>query len=361
MEVKDLPECSKIQPPPPGPKTYSNASAVNSVLQVTKQMTVDDRFQLTSELIKSFAGDAERQKKLMNLARDGMAKSKTLSQSQSNVLDLACLKAESTEVCGQLRNVDPGASCPNPSVPASQVPFICRGDLIANCEVMFIDTEKVTVAKTHDNMSGDFAIVNEKGQLLFWCFINHRNVCKYNTQLTGLTEAKLKMGLDIQLVQTMLSRILPGKTIYGAAINNDIKSLGFDPAKMPFNVKLMDVQDFYRDSAGQPISLAQLSEHFIGCSMHENKHSSIADARFTAICYHKMIKFQRAGMTRFSCPVMDEMRKNPKNNPRNRSQMTFDRCTCGVIAANPKGKKSKKKNPKAFSNLMTEFSMDDWL
>lgn len=54
----------------------------------------DEKFELTSELLKSFGSDYEKSKKLMNLARGMMDKSKKGKQ----------------EVCGQQSSVDSGAS-----------------------------------------------------------------------------------------------------------------------------------------------------------------------------------------------------------------------------------------------------------
>lgn len=76
-----------------------------------------------------------------------------------------------------------------------QVPMICRGDLLKKTDIVFFDTEKVTVADTHDNLSGDLAIVDIKGRLLFWTYIHQERVCKFNTKLSGLDQAKLELGL----------------------------------------------------------------------------------------------------------------------------------------------------------------------
>lgn len=80
--------------------------------------------------------------------------------------------------------------------------LICRGDMIITQERFYIDTEKVTEAGSHDNLSGDLAIVDEKGRVVFWCYIKRENVCKFNTSLTGLNRAKMEMGLEIKMVIT---------------------------------------------------------------------------------------------------------------------------------------------------------------
>lgn len=67
-------------------------------------------------------------------------------------------------------------------------------------KLLFFDTEKVTIAHTHENKSGDIAIVDIKGRLLFWTFIQQENVCKFNTKLTGLDKSKMEMGLSVDAV-----------------------------------------------------------------------------------------------------------------------------------------------------------------
>jgi hypothetical protein len=71
--------------------------------------------------------------------------------------------------------------------------------------------------------------------------------------------------------------------------------------------------------------------------MHDGTHSSIADARITAICYKKMKMLLNKGFVRFSCPVMDEIRKMPKTKPKHPN--LWEKCTCGSSG----GKKSRKK------------------
>lgn len=78
--------------------------------------------------------------------------------------------------------------------------MICRGDLIVNSDVLFFDTEKVTIAHSHENKSGDMAIVDIKGRLVFWTYIRQDNICKFNTKLSGLNQSKMDMGLSIQTV-----------------------------------------------------------------------------------------------------------------------------------------------------------------
>lgn len=73
-----------------------------------------------------------------------------------------------------------------------QVTLICRGDMIEKQEKFYVDTEKVTEANSHENISGDLAIVDEKGRVVFWCHIKRQNVCKFNTALTGLDAKKWK-------------------------------------------------------------------------------------------------------------------------------------------------------------------------
>jgi hypothetical protein len=61
------------------------------------------------------------------------------------------------------------------------------------------------MAGTHDNASGDFAIVDLRGRLVFWCYLRQSDVCKYNTRMTGLSAAKMQMGLTPETVKHYLS------------------------------------------------------------------------------------------------------------------------------------------------------------
>jgi hypothetical protein len=76
--------------------------------------------------------------------------------------------------------------------------------MISKQERFYMDTEKVTEARTHENLSGDLAIVDEKGRVVFWCYIKRQNVCKFNTALTGLDKEKLAIGMTIEMVKTKL-------------------------------------------------------------------------------------------------------------------------------------------------------------
>jgi hypothetical protein len=93
----------------------------------------------------------------------------------------------------------------------------------------------------------------------------------------------------------------------GADVDNDWKSLGFEPKSLTECFHTKDIQSFFRDFKNQPLSLSCPSEHFLGENMYDGTHSSIADARITAICYKKMKMLLNQGFVRFSCPVMDEI------------------------------------------------------
>lgn len=81
-----------------------------------------------------------------------------------------------------------------------QVGLIYRGDLISRRQLFFLDTEKVKEDETHSMVSGDLAIVDERGKLVMWCYIKKTNVCTFNTKLTGLNANKLKIGVDRTVV-----------------------------------------------------------------------------------------------------------------------------------------------------------------
>jgi len=130
---------------------------------------------------------------------------------------------------------------------------------------------------------------------------------------------------------------------------NDLKSLGFKPQEMPFPVTIMEMKEFYVDYKDQPISLAYLSDHFLGESKQEGGHSSIRDARVTAICYHRMMKLKKEGFSKFACPLMDITRMDPTSNPKLKSTQKWDKCRCN---ANQRIKNKKRKNKlSSFMNI----------
>jgi len=132
-----------------------------------------------------------------------------------------------------------------------------------------------------------------------------------------------------------LAEAFDGREVWGADLMNDLKSLDYDPQQLPFDASINDIQRFYRDFKGDPISLSLLSRHFIGEDIQEKCHSSIADARLTAICYKKMQRLKAEGMERFSCPEMDLLRADAPKKP----TVKWDRCTCG--SSKSKGKKKR--------------------
>jgi len=152
-----------------------------------------------------------------------------------------------------------------------------------------------------------------------------------------------------------MQKSFTGKTIWGVAIDNDLRSLDMDPKNLPFNAEIRDLQHFYVDFKGQPISLALLSTHFLDENVHETSHSSIADARITCLAYNKMLKFKSSGLTRFSCPAMDEIRMEPSKRMNNKD---WDKCTCRVQAST--GKKKKNKNRVNLSGFMNVDIDDLW-
>lgn len=158
----------------------------------------------------------------------------------------------------------------------------------------------------------------------------------------------------------ILEKVLSGKEVWGADSSGDVKSLGFKTYTtvgkkrtfyFPF-AKTCDIQDFYKDPNNQPVGLGQLSEHFLGENVQSTTaHSSIADARITALCYRKMLRFKSIGMTRFSCPVMDEIRMTPK--PKQQKEKGFfDRCTCGKVQPNNGGEPNKIQKNQNIANVL---------
>lgn len=101
-----------------------------------------------------------------------------------------------------------------------------------------------------------------------------------------------------------------------------------------------------------------LSQHFLGENVQATTHSSITDARLTALCYRKMIRFKEIGMERFSCPVMDEIRSKPVK----KELMRFDRCTCGKAQPGKKRRGGGKSgtNTAKFSGFQ-DFDFDEFI
>lgn len=67
--------------------------------------------------------------------------------------------------------------------------------------MLAFDTEKVIqhlspTTKATRIVAGDFALVDLQGRVVMWCYIYRENVCVYNTQHTGLNEAKIMSGIN---------------------------------------------------------------------------------------------------------------------------------------------------------------------
>lgn len=84
-------------------------------------------------------------------------------------------------------------------------------DLAASAEVLALDTEKI-IDVNHKPQSGDIAVVDLKGRLVFWAYIarSKQSVCRLNTAQTGLTMEKLDMGISMDLV-SILNYKMPNK------------------------------------------------------------------------------------------------------------------------------------------------------
>lgn len=146
-----------------------------------------------------------------------------------------------------------------------------------------------------------------------------------------------------------MSKLLHNKELWGASTYDDVKSLGFTRGFFPTSSSTNDIQSFYRDFKDRPIGLGVLSEHFLGGNAQHTTHSAITDARLTALCYRKMVKFQAMGMTRFSCPVMDELRREKVKKP----PTQYDKCTCGK--SGPKKKVRGKQGTTIFHDEFSAF------
>ena len=80
----------------------------------------------------------------------------------------------------------------------------------------------------------------------------------------------------------------------------------------------------------------------------------------TLVAYRKMVRIQETNpkISRFDCPIMDEIRRNPRNNPKKRLNIRWDRCVCNLQQAS--GKKEKKGKRKEFGGIRN-INMDDFV
>ncbi len=126
---------------------------------------------------------------------------------------------------------------------------------------------------------------------------------------------------------------------------------------MPQNVSLVELQDFFKDANGRSISLSLLTIHFLGVNPQEDIHSSLKDARATAVCYKRMQAMKSAGLSKFQCGMFDQFRKTMAG--KHTSTHQWEACKCGLTRKNA-GKK-KKGSKSRNSNLvnMKLYVIDD--
>lgn len=126
-----------------------------------------------------------------------------------------------------------------------------------------------------------------------------------------------------------MSNILKGNLLVGAAIKEDLKHLGLDGRNLPTNCTTFDIQSFFKDEFGESVSLAQLGEHFTGQHFQEAAHSSLADARMTALAYKRMLKFKSEGYLVFNCPDFDDFRAEMKEKKKAAGfKKRWEKCKC---------------------------------
>jgi len=105
----------------------------------------------------------------------------------------------------------------------------------------------------------------------------------------------------------------------------------------------VDIQDYYIDKNKQKIGIAALTMHFYGINRQTlyGNHSAIIDARLTMLCEMRKNRslLCNPGEITFSCPIFDEEREVSNTNKLNKSQMNWEKCTCGF-----KKQKKQKKN-----------------
>ncbi|CAG7816947.1 unnamed protein product, partial [Allacma fusca] len=133
---------------------------------------------------------------------------------------------------------------------------------------------------THKNVAGTVAITDQNRELVFGCIIRHDNICQFFPQITGLTKEKVASGMLPLQVKTLLTKVLRGNIVVGAAVQQDMESLNYDYRGN--DTSLIDIQNFFKDSKG-PFKLADLAHAFFPAKQDFQcgQHSAISDARMT--------------------------------------------------------------------------------
>jgi hypothetical protein len=108
-----------------------------------------------------------------------------------------------------------------------------------------------------------------------------------------------------------------------------------DANNLPGNCTTFDIQTFFKDENGESISLAHLGVHFTGQSFQDATHSSLADARMTALAYKRIMKFQNEGFQTFFCPDFNDFRADMKQKKKAGAfKKRWEKCKC--FPAKPK-------------------------
>jgi len=150
-------------------------------------------------------------------------------------------------------------------------------------DVVALDCEMVGTGPTGSrSVLARVSIVDYEGNVLLDKFVRPEEaVTDYRSHITGITAATLQRPgvLKEATARRIVSEIIEGKIVVGHALNNDFEALvlshphalirdtsTFKPLRPPGREK-------------KTPSLAFLSQHWFGQTLHEGQHDSVEDAR----------------------------------------------------------------------------------
>ena len=143
-------------------------------------------------------------------------------------------------------------------------------------------------------------------------------VSTYATPWSGLTRLDLsERAVDLTEVRCKLYQIFQNRTLVGTALRNDLFDLGINTESL----ELFDLQNVFRDSNDQPISLKILSYALLGKRIQEfsptydelKVHDPVIDSRITIKIFNKMKNFKPVdGSYQWCRDIVDDAIKSGK-------------------------------------------------
>ena len=106
---------------------------------------------------------------------------------------------------------------------------------------------------------------------------------------SGLTESQISNGTRFEIVKEDIKYFIKHYKIVGCDIKNDLKSLELEY----LSNECIDIQNYYTDKKGQPISLKILAYAILNKKIHDidrhsqpRKHTALTDALVTIKLFH---------------------------------------------------------------------------